>query len=106
MSETKALDWRTIQQDARTQALEAERVTLELGQPIAWATTTRSGVTDGVSSLHRVGLPIGNAAHTTCGQAIPAPVLWLALSPVLPLTLLPCGFCEAAHAERDHEIAA
>lgn len=96
------LDHHLIQRTARSEAAAAI-TPLELGQPIAWSKTTRSGVTDGISSLHRVGLPKGNLAYTACDLPIADPVLWLSLSPAIADALLPCGFCEAVH--RDQRLA-
>lgn len=102
--------WERITREAAAQnraaLIELGQTPLALDQQIAWAVTARVGkATDHLSSVHRVGLPKGNAAYTTCGVPIPDPVLWLALTPALVRALLPCGFCEAAHDEHERSRA-
>lgn len=98
--------WDRVTREARAQVTAElqvlEQMPLEFGQLIAWATTAKVGkATDEFSSVHRVGAPIGNAAHTTCGTPIPEPAMWVPLSAALAKALLPCGFCE--HAMRRHD---
>lgn len=96
--------WQRIEAEAdaqcRAQLDARERTSVAYGDYVAWVTTTRGGVTDGLSALHRVGLPKGNAAYTTCEQPVADPALWLSLSPAIIKTMARCGFCEQAFAQQ------
>lgn len=94
-----ALDFRSIQQDACKQALEAEGETLPLGQPVAWA-ERRFGRTDGLSVVHRAGdaaLSMTSDQRTLCGETVPAAILRVALSPNLVRSLGRCRYCDEAY---------
>ena len=94
------MTWRDIEAAAREQALAVldarEQTPLEYGEHIAWA-EQRFGRTDGLSDIHRVGLPKSGDPYTTCGVSIPAPVQWMTLSPALVRTMPRCRFCEAEY---------
>lgn len=100
------LDWRQIQRDAKTEASVQE--TPAYGEYIVWAITApRSGITDELSEVHRVGTPQKNDLYTTCGAPIPAPVMWFPLTPAIARTMEKhCRFCEAEYARHLREDAA
>ena len=90
--------WREIEQQARDQVraelARDENTPLEFGAAIVWAFNAR-GRTDGISPVHRVGFPQFNRAYTTCGELVPAPILWCPLSPAMVRTMPRCVYCEA-----------
>ena len=96
----RADDWHRIEKQARERA--ASQMPPQAGAYIAWAITTRCGPTSAVSKLHRVGEPIRGEPYTTCREAIPAPVMWMPLSPGMIRTMERCGFCEAGRARVEH----
>jgi hypothetical protein len=101
--------WREVEREAREQmlvALEADENTqLVFGNHIAWV-DCRFGLTDSLSSVHRVGFPEGRAAVTTCGELIPAPKLRMSLTPGLIRSLGRCRYCEAEYQRAVRENAA
>lgn len=104
MAETRNTEiedvWLRIEREAREQALmvlaQDESSPLVFGAYLAWVDCIY-GRTDGLSPIHRVGFPIGNKPHTTCHEAIPAPIRWMVLSPALIKSIGPCRFCEAEY---------
>lgn len=104
-----AADWERIEAEAleQTRAELDTRVNTPLvfGEHIAWA-ICRFGRTDDLSAVHRVGFPLKHEPYTTCGEKIPAPVLWMALNPRLIERMPSCRFCEAEYARVPKEDAA
>lgn len=96
-SETRQ-DWRTIEQDARAQALASltvdETTPLEWGQLIAWA-ECRYARTDGLSVVHRAGEAFGASPKAICGAIIPSPLSWLPAH--LHRALGRCKYCELGY---------
>lgn len=103
MTQSRADIWRRIEAEARDQVrteLDAlVQQPLVYGDYIAW-TAALYGRTDGLSEVHRVGVPIRGEPATTCNVMIPAPALWLPLSPAFMHSLGPCRFCEAEYARQ------
>lgn len=101
--------WAEIEREAlaqvRSELARDESTPLEFGAPIMWAYNAR-GRTDGLSPVHRVGFPQFNRAYTTCGELVPAPILWCPLSPALARTMPRCVYCEAEMARVKRERAA
>lgn len=101
--------WREIERAAQNQVLaeNAARIDtpLAFGDYIAWV-ITKNGCTDDLSKVHRVGYDIGGDPHTTCGELIPHPRLWMQLSPAFQRSLGPCRFCEAEYARATRGSAA
>jgi hypothetical protein len=98
MREPISADMQRVEQDAREQVhleMAADIATpLVFGAPIAWAHCLYAR-TDGLSSAHRVGFPIKDEPYTACGEPIPAPTLWLTLTPRFAHSLGTCRFCLA-----------
>lgn len=95
----KALDWRTIQQAARTEALEAEGKPLGAGQSVAWA-QRQFGRTSGFTIVHRADAcepSNADTQQTLCGEPIPPAVIRVALTPNLIRTLGRCKWCDAEY---------
>lgn len=101
--------WARIEAEALAQKRatfdELEKTPLVYGERIAWAKTL-FGKTDDLSSVHRVGFPIENMPHTSCGEKIPHFALWLVLSPNFIRALDCCRFCEAEYSRAIHGEAA
>jgi hypothetical protein len=108
MREPISAEMQRVEQDAREQVqLELARditTPLVFGAPIAWAYCLYAR-TDGLSSAHRVGFPIKDEPYTACGEPIPAPTLWLTLTPRFAHSLGTCRFCEAEYARAMREAA-
>lgn len=98
-------DWRrAIEQAARQDALTRELPAL--GEHIAWAVLTMTGLTmTDLSPLHRVGPHLGLAPHAMCGERIPPSLRWFPLSAALVRTMPRCGYCEAGVARAHPEAA-
>src|SRR5690349_19223327 len=76
--------WAAIEREAlaqvRTELAHDETTPLVFGAAIAWSECLM-GRTNGVSLLHRVGMPQHEHEYTTCGDLIPPPIRWIPLSP-------------------------
>lgn len=94
----KALDAEAREQRS-AQLLADERRTPVLGDHIAWGFRLY-GATDGLSAIHRVGLPKHGDPYTTCGEPIPSFVDWLTLSPKLIRSIGECRYCKAEYARQ------
>jgi hypothetical protein len=90
--------WARIEREALAQVraeLEHDETTpLVFGAAIAWSECLM-GRTNGVSVLHRVGLPQHDHEYTTCGDLIPPPIRWVPLSPSTIRVMPKCKQCEA-----------
>ncbi len=90
--------WRQVELEAREQVstdIQALELTpLEFGQHIAWSESLL-GRTNGFTALHTVGFPQIGRAFTTCALMIPAPALWLPMTPAIARTMEPCQYCKA-----------
>jgi hypothetical protein len=82
-----------------------ERTPLEFGYPIVWSECLM-GRTNGMSELHRVGLPQHGHQYTTCGQLIPPPIRRVPLSPATIRVMVKCRQCEAEVVRISRERAA
>jgi len=109
MAPTTETDWPRIEQEARDVASaeldRREATPLVFGDPIAWA-HHRFGLTDALSSVHRVGYQMDDTPYTTCGEVIPSPAGWLVLSPALAASMPHCRFCDAEYVRLTTERAA
>lgn len=97
-------DWQRIEAEAKAQVrveiIAAELAGLVVGQPIAWARYER-GMTDRLSSVHRVGDPMGDRSMTLCGEIIPSASCRIPLvSENVVRTYGRCRYCESVLARR------
>ena len=81
-------------EQVRAELERDERTPLVFGSPIVWSECLM-GRTNGMSQLHRVGLPQHGYEYTTCGQLIPPPIRWVPLSPATIRVAPKCKQCEA-----------
>lgn len=111
MSDTEIYEaiWKDVERQARAHLSEAtDAVSAQqtiFGEHIAWSNRIFAR-TDSLSPVHRVGARKDGDPYTTCGEPIPHPLNWLALSPRLIAAMEPCRFCEAEYARLTNERAA
>ncbi len=94
-----------VREDMRARLAVEEVTPLEFGAAIAWSRNSR-GKTDEFTPVHRIGFPQIDRAFTACGELVPAPILWLPLSPAMIRTMDKCRYCEAEMARISREQAA
>lgn len=101
--------WAEIEREAleqvRSELAADEARSLEFGSAIAWS-ECQMGRTNGISPLHRVGLPQHGHDYTTCGDLIPDPIRWVPLSPATIRVMAKCRSCEAEVSRIQRERAA
>ena len=91
--------WRRILVEVREQVtadvIAIENRPLVFGEHVAWAICRYKGVTDDLSTLHRVGHPLKGEPATTCGEKIPVGKPLLPLGPAFLENIRKCRYCEA-----------